>query len=177
MDVSHISGNASDEVKKAFSSPASFLTRPEASGQIFGASIVKKMVVTEISVDKKAEEPRKLECRFVLELTVGSDMVNGAGNIHGGCSAFLIDICSTLALAAYNMADLGHALPSVSQSLSIVYHSPATVGDRLRIVNTTMTVGSRAHSARTEIWNLTHHRLVSSGVHIKMQPSQPKANL
>ncbi|KAJ7839312.1 hypothetical protein B0H13DRAFT_1454238, partial [Mycena leptocephala] len=49
-------------------------------------------------------------------------------------------------------------------------HSPATVGETLRIVNTTMTVGARALSARTEIWNATKHRLVASGVHIKMKP-------
>jgi hypothetical protein len=66
-------------------------------------------------------------------------------------------------------------------------------------VNTTLTVGSRVESVRTEasivfifilfhlqvstdlffggpllkIWNVTHHRLVASGVHIKMPPSQP----
>ncbi|KAJ7617938.1 hypothetical protein FB45DRAFT_872385 [Roridomyces roridus] len=32
-------------------------------------------------------------------------------------------------------------------------------------------------SARTEIWNKTQHRLVASGVHIKMQPSAPAAKL
>ena len=71
-------------------------------------------------------------------------------------------------------------------------------GDRIRLVNTTLTVGSRVESVRTEasiiyffylqvspikyfcfpwadikIWNVTHHRLVASGVHVKMPPSQP----
>ena len=73
MDVSHISGNASDEIKQLFSSPG-FLMPTEASGPIFGDSIVKKMVITEISIDKKVDEPRKLECRFVFELTVENGM-------------------------------------------------------------------------------------------------------
>ena len=76
MDVSHISGSASDEIKQAFSSPASFLM-PAESGPIFGDSIVKKLVVTQISIDKKVEEPRKLECRFVLELTVETGTSRG----------------------------------------------------------------------------------------------------
>src|ERR1700761_1357756 len=65
-------------------------------------------------------------------------------------------------------------------------------GDKLRIVNTSIAIGARALSARAEacsnipllllsltyeaeqIWNVTKHRLVASGVHIKMQPSPAK---
>ncbi|KAF7326867.1 4HBT domain-containing protein [Mycena venus] len=135
----------------------------------FGDSIIRALVVTHASVDRKAEEPLKQEGRVVCELTVTEGMLNGGGNIHGGCSAFLIDVCSTLCLMAFK-SDIN----TVSQSLNIVYHSPATLGERLRIVNTTMTVGTRAMSARTEIWNASKHRLVASGVHIKMKPSEAK---
>jgi acyl-coenzyme A thioesterase 13 len=111
QDASHISGNASDEVKRVFSNPGDLLImRPTATaGPIFGESIVKKMMVTEIAVEKKVEEPQKLEGRFICEITVGDgsshqffylssisfglkDMVNGGGNMHGGCSAFLVDV-------------------------------------------------------------------------------------
>ncbi|KAF9458479.1 HotDog domain-containing protein [Collybia nuda] len=178
-NISHISGNASDDIKRMLARPGALFTRfpPNIRGPIFGQSIQDRLVTTEISVQKKEEEPKKLEGRIVLELTVEDDMVNGGGAVHGGCSAFLIDLCSSLALMVLNLTNSGEILPSVSQSLNIVYHSPANLGDRIRIVNTTMTLGARAHSARTEIWNVTHHRLVSSGVHIKMQPSHPKANL
>lgn len=75
----------------------------------------------------------------------------------------------------------------------------------MRIISTTMTIGSRAFTARCEvrpkriipglanarnrngvrfvdfltlfygqIWNVTHNRLVSSGVHVKMEPSAAK---
>ncbi|KAK6971335.1 hypothetical protein R3P38DRAFT_3242698 [Favolaschia claudopus] len=40
---------------------------------------------------------------------------------------------------------------TVSQSLNVVFHAPAALGETLRIVNTTLTVGSRAMSARTEV--------------------------
>ncbi|KAJ6476211.1 HotDog domain-containing protein [Mycena sanguinolenta] len=164
-----ITGNVDPATKEIFSDiPQLFgMNRSEKLG--FGDSVVRGLVVVHASVDNKADEPLKQEGRVVCELTVTEDMLNGGGNVHGGCSAFLIDVCSTLSLMAFNSN-----INTVSQSLNIVYHSPATLGEKLRIVNTTMTVGARAMSARTEIWNVTKHRLVASGVHIKMQPSQAK---
>ncbi|TFK28978.1 hypothetical protein FA15DRAFT_664624 [Coprinopsis marcescibilis] len=180
VDISHIEGNASDEIKRMLSSTFDLFINPQGKkkGPIFGEDIQRRLVVTEISIVKKAEEPKKLEGRVVLECIVAEDMLNGGGNIHGGCSAFLIDNCSTIALIALGLETTGKVIRSVSQSLNIVYHSPAALGDKIRIVNQTLTVGARAHSVRTEIWNVTHHRLVSSGTHIKMIPSPPpKPNL
>ncbi|KAF8165886.1 HotDog domain-containing protein, partial [Crassisporium funariophilum] len=179
-NISHITGNASDDTKRILGDPGSFfqIRRPEeVRAPIFGESITQRIQVTEISVNKKPEEDKKLEGRVVMELDVEEDMLNGGGNIHGGCSAFLVDVCSSVALAALNLETSGHLNLSVSQSLNIVYHSPAQMGDRLRLVNTTLTLGARAHSARTEIWNVTHHRLVVSGTHIKMAPSTLKSAL
>ncbi|KAJ7290642.1 HotDog domain-containing protein [Mycena rebaudengoi] len=131
----------------------------------FGDSIIQGLVVTHASVEKKADEPLKTEGKVICELVVTEDMLNGGGNVHGGCSAYLIDMCSTLVLMACGQ------YVHVSQSLNIVYHSPATLGEKLRIINTTMTIGRRTMTTRTEIWNATKHRLVASGVHIKMAPS------
>lgn len=93
--------------------------------------------------------------------------LNAGASVHGGCIAFLvllvrsdsqrilirqqIDICSTLALMAQTMVATGTPLMSVSQSLNIVYHSPAVKGDELRIVNSTVSVGSRVLTVRTEV--------------------------
>ncbi|KAJ7777596.1 HotDog domain-containing protein [Mycena maculata] len=163
-------GNSDEKVKEMLSDLTTvFALRRPNHKPTFGDSIIERMVVTHASVDSKAEEPLKKEGRVVCELIVTEDMLNVGGNVHGGCSALLIDVCSTLALMAYQPDSM-----TVSQSLNIVYHSPATIGEKLRIVNTTMTVGARALSARTEIWNATQHRLVASGVHIKMQPSVAK---
>ncbi|KAJ7482300.1 HotDog domain-containing protein [Mycena galericulata] len=168
-----IAGNADEEVKKALSDiPNFFGKRRRSHKPPFGDSIIQRLVVTHASLEAKADEPLKKEGRVVCELEVTEDMLNGGGNVHGGCSAFLIDMCSHLALIVYQPGGI-----HVSQSLNIVYHSPATLGEKLRIVNTTLTVGARALSARTEIWNATQHRLVASGVHIKMQPSPPPAKL
>ncbi|KAJ7158290.1 HotDog domain-containing protein [Mycena crocata] len=158
-----IEGNANEDIKDLFSNLSILYGSQRVSDKpAFGDSMIERFVVTYASIDNKAEEPAKQEGRFVCELIVTEDMLNGAGHLHGGCSAFLVDICSTLCLMLFD--DGMH----VSQALNIVYHSPAGLGDKLRIVNTTMTVGARAMSARTEIWNATHHRLVATGVHIKM---------
>ncbi|TFK44002.1 hypothetical protein BDQ12DRAFT_731952 [Crucibulum laeve] len=180
IDINAIAGNASGDIKHILGNPGAFFanrTGEEFSSPLFGESIQNRLVVTEISVDKKEAEPKKLEGKVVLEIDVVEDMLNGGGNIHGGCSAFLIDLCSTLCMAALSLTTTGNLNANVSQSLNIVYHSPAGLGDKLRLINTTLTLGARAHSARTEIWNATHHRLVASGVHIKMNPSTPKSNL
>jgi acyl-coenzyme A thioesterase 13 len=82
QDISHISGNVSDEVKKLCGSPARLFSSgrhsaTSTSGPIFGESIFKRIVVTEISV-RKTEEPRKSECRFVCELTVEDGLLVAA---------------------------------------------------------------------------------------------------
>ncbi|PPQ94831.1 hypothetical protein CVT25_007468 [Psilocybe cyanescens] len=200
FDTSQVAGNAPEEIKRVLGDPrtffASFLKPGERPLNGFGKDIMERMTVTELSILQKAEEPEKMEGRAVLEVDVSEDMVNGGGNIHGGCSAFLIDMASSFALTALNLYETGRKHPSVSQSLNVVYHSPAAIGERIRLVNTTLTVGKRTESVRTEstpsffnplrirfslgsdqIWNVTHHRLVASGVHIKMMPSKPKANL
>ncbi|PBK93952.1 hypothetical protein ARMGADRAFT_1053530 [Armillaria gallica] len=174
-DVSSIAGNVSDEIKRIVGFPMRIfrMTTDEGEPTGFGATFTSGMTVSEVSMVPKAEEPTKQEGRVVCKLVVTEDMVNGAMTIHGGCSAYLVDICSTLAIIAYTLAS-GRSVNTVSQSINMMYHSPAGLGEELRIVNTTMTVGSKTLIARTEIWSDTTKRLVASGVHSKMEPSQAK---
>lgn len=71
-DISHISGNASNKIKRLLARPSAiFANLPlDVQGPIFGQSIMERLVVTEISVQGKIEEPTKLEGKVVLELTV-----------------------------------------------------------------------------------------------------------
>jgi len=183
-NTSQILGNAPEDIKRLLSSPhqyfesfksrnSRFTSNRSSTLPPFGDAICERLRVTEISILEKPDEPSKLEGRIVIETEVSEDMLNGGGHIHGGCSAFLIDMCSSLAITVLSLGTTGKPLPSVSQSLNVVYHSPAGLGETIRLVNTSLTLGARAQSARTEIWNVTKHRLVASGVHIKMQPSPP----
>lgn len=138
--MANITGNASPEAKEILSNVATILGASHSKlPKGFGDSILQRLKVTHASLEAKADEPLKKESRVVCELTVTEgaseshaqrklrlnerrDMLNGGGNVHGGCSAFLVDACSTLALMVYQPG-----VPNVSQSLNIVYHSPATL--------------------------------------------------
>lgn len=74
FDTSNISGNASEEIKRLLGDiPTIFGTYFKPEGQSyngFGKIIKDRMVVTELSILQKAEEPNKLEGRAVLEIDV-----------------------------------------------------------------------------------------------------------
>ncbi|KAE9410072.1 hypothetical protein BT96DRAFT_871870 [Gymnopus androsaceus JB14] len=161
--TSDVTGNGSEETKALLKHTMKYFGNEQS--KTFASSVVARLQLAEVTIKQNAIEPQRQEGLVVYKISVDEDMVNGGGNIHGGCSAFLIDTCSSAAIAALRISQGGTGF-SVSQSLSIVYHAPAAIGEILNIVNTTMTVGRRVHSARTEIWSETHHRLVASGIHI-----------
>ena len=74
------------------------------------------------------------------------DMLNGGAIVHGGCSAFLIDVyanlliilvrcfdirlysrCSSMSLVALKMTTTGNNTPGVSTNMNILFHSPAAL--------------------------------------------------
>jgi len=162
-----IKGNVSPERKYQLES---IMYEIMANSDVFASSVGKRVVITEASIVPKAEEASRTEARVVCEITVEQDMLNPGNSLHGGCAAFLIDSCSTLVFVAAGR-DAG-----VTASLDCVYHAPAALGSKLRIVNTGMAVGARIMSARTEIWDDTKKRLCVTGIHVKMQASPPKDN-
>ncbi|KAL5479088.1 hypothetical protein ACEPAI_2376 [Sanghuangporus weigelae] len=162
-----IAGNAPTSAKQQMVSALCVFMH---GGSGFADAIGGRLVITEAEITRKRDEPERMEARVVCEIGVEQDMVNGGGNMHGGCSAYLIDVCSTLPIIGLMDAMKRGGRGGVSQVLDVVYHSPARVGDVLRIVSTTISLGARTMSARSEIWNVTQHRLVATGVHIKMDP-------
>ncbi|KAF5371176.1 hypothetical protein D9758_004271 [Tetrapyrgos nigripes] len=172
-DISRIAGNASHTIKQLFADPVEYFN-VYAKGLLnhgFAETVVARIVMTEVSILDDPEEKERKRARVVCRMVVEEDMVNGIRSIHGGCSALLVDLCSGQATAALGIyLGLGHVL-TVSQSLSVVYHAPAYLGEVIRIVSTSVAVGSQVETGRTEIWSETHHRLVASGLHIKMVPS------
>ncbi|KAH9848929.1 hypothetical protein C2E23DRAFT_842157 [Lenzites betulinus] len=143
-----------------------------ADGGKFAQSVASRLEMTEFEVYKR-EEDGKTQVRAVFEGVVSEDMLNAAENMHGGCSMYLIDICSSIALVALSIT-LHNDARFVSQAIHTVFHAPAKIGAKLRIVNNTISFGARTVSARTEIWDMTNRRLVASGLHNQMQPSAPK---
>lgn len=164
MADSRIRGNLSPELKQRLE----MVMEAVATPGVHGASLCKRLVVTEASIVPKAEEVSRTGARVVCEVTVEEDMLNPVGTMHGGCAAFLVDTCSTLTFIATGR-NMG-----VSATMDVIYHAPAPLGSKLRIVNTAMAVGARIMSARTEIWDDTKKRLCVTGIHVKMEPSPPK---
>jgi len=156
-----------DELRQHMFNVTDSLARIES----YGMKIIRNLNVTEMSLLQKEEELGKLEAKMVFETRVDTDMLNDGENMHGGCSAFLIDFCSSITLSLL-LAHFHRTPYQVSQTLNVVYHAPARVGAKIRIVNRTITMGRRIMSARTEVYDADHSRLVASGVHTKMAPSE-----
>lgn len=143
QDPTTISGNASYDIKKYLADPqTSFNTLVERELRTtFAESVVEKIVISEVSVVQNAIEPSRQEARVVCSIKVAegmfstlsnpmptcfrSDMINGIGSLHGGCSSLLIDLCSTLAIAALQIHLSGNSTATVSQSMNVVFHAPA----------------------------------------------------
>ena len=74
FDVSQITGNASDDIKRIIADrgPGGFFQsqRIGRSSTIFGESMLKRMKVVEISLNRNTEEEKKMEARVVIELDV-----------------------------------------------------------------------------------------------------------
>lgn len=73
FDISQITGNASDDIKRIIGNPGGFFQNHHVenfSSSIFGESILKRMKIVEISLIRKAEEEKKVEARVVVELDV-----------------------------------------------------------------------------------------------------------
>ncbi|KAF9077945.1 hypothetical protein BDP27DRAFT_1379142 [Rhodocollybia butyracea] len=176
QDPASILGNASNDIKALLVDPRfSFNTLIEGSGQFyttFAEGVVERIRISEVSLTHKVAERLNEEARVVCSIRVEEDMINSWGALHGGCSALLVDLCSTLSIAALQMHLTGKPIITVSQAINLVFHASAFLGEELKIINTSMTVGRRAVSAQTEIWSATNHRLVVSGVHVKMTPTR-----
>ncbi|KAJ3504100.1 hypothetical protein NLJ89_g8112 [Agrocybe chaxingu] len=172
-DIAHIAGNAPAHVKRAMSDHRPLLGnrfKEHIPGPIFFEVIQDRFRTTEVSIVGGSDGV--LEARVVVELDVEEDMLNGKGEMHTGCSASLIDMGSTLPLHALAIAKGIEQYVSVSQTMNVMYHSPARLGDKLKLINTTIILEGDAHSAKTEIWNASRGGLVASGSQIKMVPSR-----
>ncbi|KAF8842336.1 hypothetical protein BDN67DRAFT_899483, partial [Paxillus ammoniavirescens] len=177
-DAATIGGNASKELKQSL---LDLVTAAAKSVKVrgirgFEPEIASRLEWIEISVLKKAEELEELEGRVIFETILEDDMLNGNGtllSLHGACAALFIDNCSIMLIALLSLETTGKADLGVSQSINILFHAPAMANDQLRIVSTTISLGSRTLSSRCETWNFTHHRLVASGVHTKTSASVP----
>jgi len=123
-----------------------------------------KFVALNAYGDKDDSGRKKRTIETIHETTVTQVFMNSGGTMHGGCTAWLIDVCSSAALIPF--AEGG--VMAVSMNLSVTYHAPASRGTPLRIISTSVSAGGRVHTVRSEIWDTERNRIIASGVHLKM---------
>ncbi|KAG1763783.1 HotDog domain-containing protein [Suillus occidentalis] len=167
-DASQIKGNVSPYVKQLILN--TFIAYGAGDEHCFGHSVAKAVRFVDISAHESQEKQGRMEATTVAEILVSKSMLNGAGMLHGGCLAFLIDNTPLVALGLIkNINGVG-----VTQSMNIMFHSPAPVGSCLRIISTSIAMGGRIMSARCEVINNKTGSVVASAYLNKMQPTISK---
>ncbi|KAF8076894.1 hypothetical protein FPV67DRAFT_1473057 [Lyophyllum atratum] len=145
-DVSHIRGNVSDDEKRlALKILAHFVSTREKS---YGADVGQRLKMVEVNVWGRDSPGAYGET--VFEVEVEKDMCNIFGTLHGACAAYMIDPCSVSSLIVLGNAT-GVDGTGVSQSMNLMWHQPAHLGMKLRIVSTSVFIHGRVRSARCEV--------------------------
>jgi len=131
----------------------------------FGSSIGQRVRLRSVSTRPREDEPRKTEAKVEAEVVVAADMSNAVQIMHGGCTAYLVDVFAILPVAV----TLGYSGPTLlSQSIVVNYHAPAPIGSTVRIVARTVALGKRSLSLRCELYNTADGLLVASATNNQM---------
>ncbi|KIJ08179.1 hypothetical protein PAXINDRAFT_173060 [Paxillus involutus ATCC 200175] len=170
-DASQIQGNVSTRVKQLILN--TFITYGAGDEQCFGHSVAKAVKFVDISAYESKEKHGRMEAITTAEVVVNKSMLNGAGMLHGGCIAFLIDNCCSTPLVALGLIQNVNGV-GVTQAMNVLFHSPAPPGTCLRIISTSVAMGGRIMSARCEVINKQTGSVVASAYLNKMQPTISK---
>ncbi|KAJ7594095.1 HotDog domain-containing protein [Mycena floridula] len=167
-DISGIEGNAPDYVKQL--NYNTFCSYGVGDEDCFGHKVGKAVKFVDVSLDQVAGRQGRLEATTVAEIIVSKDMLNGAGMLHGGCVAYLIDNCCSTPLVVLGLVQNVNGV-GVTQSMNVLFHSPASLGSCLSIISTSVSLGGRVMSSRCEIVDKSTGRMMASGYLNKMQPN------
>jgi len=171
VDPSSIAGNAPDYVKQL--NMNTYLSYGVGDEDCFGHQVGKAVKFVEVNVDRRMERGDRLESTTVAEVLVTKQMLNGAGMLHGGCLAYLIDNCCSSPLVVLGLLRSVNGV-GVTQALNVLFHSPASLGTCLRIISTSITLGGRIMTSRCEIVDKDSGRIIASAFLNKMQPAMSR---
>ncbi|KAG2172145.1 hypothetical protein INT44_006614 [Umbelopsis vinacea] len=88
------------------------------------------------------------------------------GNLHGGCVATLIDLCSSMAILVSGEKMTAWRSPGISTELAVSYIAGAPEGAKLRVENELLRSGKTLANLYTKVYN-EDGRLCYSGTHTK----------
>ncbi|KAM9100136.1 acyl-coenzyme A thioesterase 13 isoform X1 [Sarcophilus harrisii] len=100
--------------------------------------------------------------KVVCEMKVEEQHTNRMGTLHGGLTATLVDVVSTVALM-----NTESGKPGVSVDMNITYLSPAKIGEEILIAAHILKQGKTLAFASVDLTNKTTGKLVAQGRHTK----------
>ncbi|GAA5832906.1 hypothetical protein JCM3766R1_007087 [Sporobolomyces carnicolor] len=154
----------------------------------FSRQIAKRIRLDKVQVtgveldgaDGDTKPTRSAQSTVSCRVKVEQDMCNVAGNLHGGCGAWLVDHCSSLALLALSGGDEQRWTTSgVSTNLNLNYLKAAPeltadrvfqLGTNLNIVTEVLNFGRVTSLLETKIYNADSNQLLTVGWHTKQDP-------
>lgn len=170
-DASTIAGNAPDYVKQL--NYNTYIAYGVGDPECFGHGVGKSVKFVEVNINRKHERNGRLEATTIAEVKVTRHMLNGAKMLHGGCLAYMVDNCCSTPLVVLGLIQNVNGV-GVTQSMNVLFHSPAPLGTVLRIVSTSVSLGGRVMSSRCEVLDKESGRIVASAFLNKMQPALAK---
>lgn len=133
---------------------------------VFGLSTEFDSVLKIVKLEKFDKEA------VVCSLVVDKSCVNLNGSLHGGYSALLIDVVSTLAFVAHDMSK-----PGVSVDLNSTYLATCQIGDEVKVVAKVLKMGKTLGFSSVDISRAKDGVLICTGRHTKSFPPPRQAKL
>ncbi|XP_075682677.1 acyl-coenzyme A thioesterase 13 isoform X2 [Rhinoderma darwinii] len=113
---------------------------------------------TELQLQLVSASPGKVIC----ELKVDEEHTNHGGTMHGGFTATLVDMVSTVALMHTE-----RGAPGVSVDMNITYMNAAKIGESVLITAQVLKQGRTLAFATVDLVNKETGKLIAQGRHTK----------
>ncbi|XP_064087724.1 acyl-coenzyme A thioesterase 13-like [Macrobrachium nipponense] len=122
-------------------------------------------IMSERGFDRNLSKVRQVSVgggKCVAEMVVEEEHQNRGGTLHGGLTATLVDVISTMALMTTE-----RAVPGVSVDLNVSYISAAKEGETIVISADTLKVGRTLAFLNVDITTKESSKLIAKGSHTK----------
>ncbi|RVE66489.1 hypothetical protein OJAV_G00107660 [Oryzias javanicus] len=100
--------------------------------------------------------------KIVCEMKVKEEHTNRGGTLHGGLTATLVDVVSTLAIM-----NSERGAPGVSVDMNITYMNAAKIGEDVLITAQVLKQGRTLAFATVDLTNKATGKLIAQGRHTK----------
>ncbi|OKL57104.1 hypothetical protein UA08_07550 [Talaromyces atroroseus] len=104
--------------------------------------------------------------RATFRLYITPKMANFHNSIHGGCTATVIDILSSMLVIGASQPGM-FQVGGVSRNLNVTYLRPMRVGSEVRVICELVQMGKRLALVKTEIRSVDNDELCALGDHQK----------